>query len=54
MKNMKTVIVIVVSFVLSLFLGLAGCDDDNHGRRQIHGDRDRSPNHNERHDDDRH
>lgn len=53
MKNMKTIIVIIVSFVLSLFLSVTGCDDD-HKHRQIHGDRDRSPDHNERRDYDRH
>jgi uncharacterized lipoprotein YehR (DUF1307 family) len=53
MKNLKTIIVIIVSFVLSLFLSVTGCDD-NHGHRHIHGDRGHSPDHNERRDGDRH
>jgi hypothetical protein len=39
MRHLKTTMIMVASLVLTVFLGLAGCDEDRHFR----GDRDRSP-----------
>jgi hypothetical protein len=44
MRHLKTTMIIFASLVLTVFLGLAGCDED-HGGRHIHGDRDRPPEH---------
>ena len=52
MRHLKIILGVVASLVFTLFLGLAGCDDD-HRDRNIHSDRNRRVEHN-RNDRDRH
>jgi hypothetical protein len=56
MRNMKTVMTIVASLVLTAFLGLAGCGEDHGYRMDDHRDRAApAPRYdNDRHDGDRH
>ena len=57
MRHLKMATIMVVSLVLTVFLGVAGCGDDH--RDHFRGDRDRSAevyerSDNDRHDNDRH
>lgn len=49
MKHWKTAMIVIASLVLTMFLGLAGCDDNRRGRH-IRGDRDHPPRHHDRDD----
>lgn len=49
MRHLKITMLMVLSLALTMFLGLAGCDDDH--RTRFHNDRDRNY---ERHDVERH
>ncbi len=51
-KHWKTAMIVIASLVLTMFLGLAGCDD-NHKGRHIRGDRDHCPPERRRDDRDR-
>lgn len=52
MKNMKTIMIVIGSLVLTVLLGVAGCGDDH--RDHMRSDRDHYPEHSDRHDSDRH
>jgi hypothetical protein len=53
MKHWKTTMILIASLVLTVFLGLAGCDEDHKGRH-IRSDRDRRPPEHKRDHRDRH
>ena len=52
MRHVKSTMIIIASLVVTLFLGVAGCDE--HHRDGFRGDRDRPPERSERRDSDRH
>ena len=52
MRQLRITLIFAASLLIPVVLALAGCGEDNDGR--FHGERDRSPERYEQHDNDRH